>query len=336
METNPPLSRFLQEPDPPPGDAKRPESSSCERPKTKRGGQRKRTAEAVSCELKELLSAHRVNACVFLTLTFPDLVKCLREANRRWHSLASNAFKERYLLAVLVVERCKSGLVHYHVIALLRSGADVRSGFDFEAFKAARTATGSAKVALTRRYGASASPALREEWAWWKQNAPSFGFGRVECAPIEKPEGAARYVAKYITKATETRLPEDKGARLVRFIGYTKQGEGTSRVRLSTGWAWNTKGARVQRAKFAWAARRMGLVDEDEAKEVLGRHWAYTLGKVGEEAPIGAIPKELREFELLSRIAKLNAKDALLAEVPPSPLARDYPLKLQTSHPLLK
>ena len=44
-----------------------------------------------------------------------------------------------------------------------------------------------------------------------------YGFGRSELLPVKtNSKGLARYVAKYISKHINSRLPEDKGYRLIR------------------------------------------------------------------------------------------------------------------------
>ena len=83
----------------------------------------------------------------FLTLTFADHVLDVKVASRRLNSLASNVLNDRYLAWLRVLERQKSGRIHYHLIVVLP--VDIRSGVDFAAF-----ASGDYR---------SAGPALRAE-----------------------------------------------------------------------------------------------------------------------------------------------------------------------------
>jgi hypothetical protein len=79
---------------------------------------------------------------------------------------------------------------------------DIRTGFDFEAVK--------------RRDYSSASAYLKAEWAFLRQTLPEYSFGRHELLPVRIAVGFGRYVARYVSRAGNTRQDE-KGARLVRF-----------------------------------------------------------------------------------------------------------------------
>jgi hypothetical protein len=136
---------------------------------------------------------------------------------------------------------------------------DIRTGFDFKAVK--------------RGNYASASDYLRQEWKFWRETAPKYGFGRTELLPIRKTaEGVAKYVGKYMAKHVGQRLPEDKGARLLRYS------KGTNRA--STGFAWNSPGAAMWRAKLGTFCRMLGLNSDNYQqllKEWFGRNWVYHL-----------------------------------------------------------
>ena len=83
-------------------------------------------------------------------------------------------------------------------------------------------------------------------------------------------EGIARYVGEYIAKHIGQRLEADKGARLVRFIGY-KAGDRTASCRLS----WNSENAWLWRHKVAAFAKRHGVADLDGMRKTFGPRWAY-------------------------------------------------------------
>jgi hypothetical protein len=136
---------------------------------------------------------------------------------------------------------------------------DIRTGFDFAAVK--------------RGDYHSAGDYLRREWKFWRETAPRYGFGRTELLPIKKTaDGIAKYVGKYIAKHIGQRLPEDKGARLVRYA------KGTNRV--STRFSWNSTGKGMWRAKLGTFCRMFGL-NSDNYKNFLsewfGRNWVYHL-----------------------------------------------------------
>ena len=55
----------------------------------------------------------------FLTLTFADHVTDAREAQRRFHSLATHVLNTRYRARwIRVLERHESGRIHYHLIVV--------------------------------------------------------------------------------------------------------------------------------------------------------------------------------------------------------------------------
>ncbi|MGB7747589.1 MAG: hypothetical protein WBN75_09910 [Verrucomicrobiia bacterium] len=117
-------------------------------------------------------------------------------------SRMTGVLKQRYPEYIIVMERMDSGRIHYHLLVVLAQ--DIRTGFDFAAVK--------------RGNYRSASAYLRREWKFWRETAPKYGFGRTELLPIRKTaEGVAKYVGKYVAKHIGQRLPEDKGARLVRY-----------------------------------------------------------------------------------------------------------------------
>jgi hypothetical protein len=83
-------------------------------------------------------------------------------------------------------------------------------------------------------------------------------------------EGVARYVGKYISKHIRQRVADDKGARLVRYIGY-KPDDRTASCRFS----WNSENAWLWRHKVAAYAKRHGVTGLDGMRRKFGRRWAY-------------------------------------------------------------
>ncbi len=196
----------------------------------------------------------------FLTLTFARHVVAYKPAQKALHSLMTGILKPRYLEYITVMERMSSKRIHYHLLVVMAS--DIRTGFDF--------------AAVWRGDYRSASPYLRAEWAFWRHTAPKYGFGRTELLPIKKTaDGVANYISKYISKHIGQRLPEDKGARLVR---YSKQAN-----RVGIRFSWVTPGAFMWRAKLGAFCRMLKLTP-DNYKECLrewfGRNWVYHLRPV--------------------------------------------------------
>ena len=213
-------------------------------------------AQVLYLEIMALVKMFGLERIGFLTLTFKDHVTSLREAQRRFRSLRAHVIAKRYERAIVVWERQQSGRIHFHLIVVLKD--DIRRGADFAAFK--------------RQDYRSANTALRAEWAFWRVTCrPQCRFGRHELMPVKSTaEGIARYVGKYISKHIGQRLAEDKGARLVRFIGY-KAGDRTASCRFS----WNSDNAWLWRHKVAAFAKRWGAKDSDDLRRIFGPRWAY-------------------------------------------------------------
>lgn len=194
----------------------------------------------------------------FLTLTFADLVLDLREAQRRFHSLVTHVLNERYERCIGVWERMKSGRLHCHLVVVLAQ--DIRTGFDF--------------AACEKRDYRSANSYLRAEWAFNRKTMPAYGFGRTELLPVKSTaEGIARYVGKYIAKHIDRRQDDDKGKRIVRFIGF---GEAGSR-KASAKFGWNSNGAKEWRLKVEAYAHLHGAKTYGEFVGLFGNKWAYRL-----------------------------------------------------------
>jgi hypothetical protein len=228
----------------------------------------KRTAFMVAFEIECLVQEFGIDRIGFFTLTFKDHVTDLREAQKRFRSLRAHVIVKRYRRAIGVWERHKSGRIHFHLVVVL--DLDIRSGADFQAFK--------------RKDYRSANSALRAEWAFWRQTCPKYRFGRHELMPVKSTaQGIARYVGKYISKHVGQRLEADKGARVVRFIGF-KPGMRRTCCRFS----WNNDNGWLWRQKLASFAARNEIKDLDHMKRRFGRRWAYRLQERILAEPLGA------------------------------------------------
>ena len=217
----------------------------------------RKTAFALKLNVLWLIKTYGLERIGFLTLTFARHVVAYKEAQKALHSLMTGVLKERYVEYIIVMERMDSGRIHYHLLVVMAE--DIRTGFDFAAVK--------------RGNYRSANDYLRREWKFWRDTAPKYGFGRTELLPIKKTaEGVAKYIGKYVAKHIGQRLPEDKGARLVRYS------RGTNRA--STGFAWNSLGAAKWRAKLGTFCRILGLNSDNYQtflKEWFGKNWVYCL-----------------------------------------------------------
>lgn len=221
--------------------------------------QQRKSACALAWNVQFLAETHGLEKLGFLTLTFADHVTDRREAQRRLNSLATHVLRVRYPDGfVRVLERQKSGRIHFHLLVVL--AADVRTGVDFAAFGA-------------RDYR-TAGDFLRREWAFWRLTSKRFGFGRTELMPIRSTaEGIGRYVGKYVSKHLGARKDEDRGARLVEYS------RGARMARTRFGWA--TDHGQQWRAKVRLFALIMGVRHGFDVRCIadltrcLGPRWAH-------------------------------------------------------------
>lgn len=230
-----------------------------------------KSSKALAENVRAFVEKYGLDRVAFHTETFADHVVDMKEASRRFNSLRTHVLAVRYLDYIAVVERQKSGRIHFHLLVACRD--DIRTGFNFEAYDNARRAGNpDTRAYWTKIYAASATEALREEWRFWREMAPRYGFGRCELTPIRSTaEAIGKYVGKYIRKHIEKRKPEDKGARLVR---YSKRGRSWSTRFSSLG-----VGAKLWRRKLAQFCRLSGLTWEQLAK-VFGPRWAWHLAPI--------------------------------------------------------
>ncbi|WP_425437510.1 rolling circle replication-associated protein [Neisseria iguanae] len=161
----------------------------------------KKSSTALEMNVHQFISTFGLDKVGFLTLTFADDVQSVEEAQRRFHSLRTNFLKKHFEHYICVYERTKRGRIHFHLI--VNTLQNIRRGLDFQ-----KISSGDYR---------SANPALRQLWKLLRENVHKYGFGRTELLPVKtNSKGLARYVAKYIAKHINSRLPEDKGYRLIR------------------------------------------------------------------------------------------------------------------------
>lgn len=222
----------------------------------KLNGSHRKTAYALTVNVAAFGKRVGVEKVGFLTLTFADHVTDNKEASRRWKSLRTGVLKQRYPGGwVAVRERQRSGRLHFHVLVACRE--DIRTGADFEAF--------------ARKDWSSGNRALREEWAFWRETAVEYGFGRTELLPLKSTlEGISKYVGKYISKNIEGRQEADQGARLVMYA------QGLDHLKPNA-FAWNSPRAWLWRKRVAKVAARCGFTGPEQFKEYFGQTWAWHL-----------------------------------------------------------
>ncbi len=249
-------------------------------------GSQKKTAYALEQNVACMIEEAGLEFCGFLTLTVGDeeedgfrQVWDAAEASRRIKSLENGLLADLFPRSIIVTERHKSGAIHFHLIVECRE--DIRTGFDFASFLAARTARkeGWVNEEAEREYQASASDHLRALWGILRERLPAYGFGRSELTPIFKTgEAISRYVSKYVEKNLFNRLAEDKGKKLVRYMGWKGQ------QMTANGFSWATPAACEWRKNAAALAKTQGVLHREEVALCFGPRWAFRLSRAMQDA----------------------------------------------------
>lgn len=221
----------------------------------------RKTAFKLAKSVERLCSKYGIERVGFLTPSFADHVTCAKEAGRRFKSLRTGVLSQRYVESICVLERMKSGRIHFHLLVVLAD--DIRTGFDFDQ--------------ASRRDYSSANAALRAEWKFWRSitnydgkhpHHPYAIFGRTELMPVKSNrDGISKYVGKYIEKHVGAREERDKGVRLVRY----SQGANIG----SNAFMFVSPRSRLWRWQVGEFARRNECADLSELKAKFGRRWAH-------------------------------------------------------------
>lgn len=223
----------------------------------------RKVANALSWNVAHLCEKYGIERVGFLTLTFADHVTDAREASRRFNSLATRILRPRYEHFIRVLERQKSGRIHYHLLVVVPE--DIRTGVDFDAF-------------ASGRYTSAGKP-LRLEWAFWRKTAPVYRFGRTELMPIRSNSDAlGQYIGKYIGKHIGERTEEDKGVRLVSYSGDARMATSKHTALTSHPDQWRAKVATFCRQVEAWKQQtnpNARIRCMDDLALHLGKRWAY-------------------------------------------------------------
>lgn len=240
----------------------------------------RKSAYALQLNVQSFIDKFGLNRVGFLTLTFADDIRCPKEAQRRFNSLRTNFLKHTYRHYIRVIERTKTGRIHYHLLVATKE--DIRRGLNFREIAA-------------RNY-ASANQAIKRHWQRLREAMPRYGFGRSELLPVKtNSKGLARYVAKYIGKHIESRISADKGVRLCQ----TSQDKGICWKAATSNFQFASPGSLLWRKKLArWVEdtdaylfyknlkggffpcthNHIPITEEnylDRLKEALGSKWAF-------------------------------------------------------------
>ena len=282
-------------------------------------GPRKKQAEALSQNIQWMARTFGKERIGFLTLTLGDFgaggrfrnLKDRKEAQRRFHSLLTNEISKRYVCGVIVTERHKNGGIHFHLAIACKE--DIRGQIDFAACFPAKDFSG--KPVQKPDYS-TATVAIKREWAYWRYTAKLYGFGRHNLQPMRlNGEALGRYLGEYLRKDWEHRLPEDKGARCVRYFGHwSKDGRVAGERRKpppdNGRFGWLTARARAWREMVKQAVMVLNYqgakITEQNIKDRLGPKWAWKMGKLFEA--VWFVEGEWQEQAVREVIAELNFK----------------------------
>lgn len=258
-------------------------------------GPRKKQADALTENIKWMAETFGKDHVGFLTLTLGDMdaggrfrnLRDRKEAQKRFHSLLTNVIAKRYACGVVVTERHRNRGIHFHVAAVCTE--DIRGTIDFEACFPPKDHFG--KRVRKPDYS-TANDAIKREWAFWRQTCKKYGFGRHQLQPMrENGEALGRYLGEYLSKDWEHRLPEDKGARCVRYFGHwSKTARSESKRRqvppYGSRFGWMTPRARAWRElmkQICIVIKYKGFnLTEANIKEIIGAKWAWKMGRLFE------------------------------------------------------
>ena len=224
-----------------------------------------KTAYAIRVNVARMIQEEGIDCIGFLTLTIGNQKKTgfeqvfdAEEASRRFNSLRPFVLKNIFSRAVIVTERHKSGAIHFHLVGAVRGRVNIKKGFRWEGVK--------------KRRNTNACQELRDIWEMMRGSLKEFGFGRAELTPIRTtgPQ-IASYLSKYVTKHLDARRPEDKGKRLVRYLGWDKD------QLKAAEFGWASRPARQWRAKAKQAAALIGCFSPEDCAEKFGPKWAWIL-----------------------------------------------------------
>ena len=211
-----------------------------------------------------------------LTLTFKENLTCMKTAQKRWNNFAREFNRDKmFQLLVKVAEPKKRGAVHYH--CLVKTNYKIRGSINWEVYeKMGKANTTAEKRKLGKELGKSATPHLRDLWAWLRVKCKKTGFGRSELMPLKKPDHIKNYIGKYLEKdMRENALKKDGKNQNMRLITYGKNVPKVANQQFS----WVNGKASIFRRRLASYCDARGIKSKDELVELFGPSWSFHLYK---------------------------------------------------------
>jgi hypothetical protein len=208
-----------------------------------------------------------------------------KEAQRRFHSLLTNKISKRYQCGVIVTHQHESGGLHFHLAIVTQE--DIRGNIDFAACFPPEDKNGKRLYPPNYSFG---NPAIKREWAFWRRISKGYGFGRHELQPMpENRQALGRYMGRYLSKDWDNRLPEDKGARCVRYFGHWskdahEKGEAKIKPPHKCRFSCLTPRAKVWREMVKQVITvlnyNVAKLTPENIKDKVGPKWAWKKGKL--------------------------------------------------------
>jgi hypothetical protein len=231
-----------------------------------------------------MVARYGVNHVGLQTMTIRENVTDRKEFERRFKSIATNAFPKIYLEWLRVFERQQRGAWHAHVVVVTKD--DIRTGTDVVGLNQLLKDKRDRKISQATYYAGikrMASENLRNIWKEFRRlcglkefqsrrrKGKYYKFDACHLLPIiNSAQALAAYVSKYISKGFGQRRPEDKGMRLV---GCTRNVSRLCNERFS----WANGGGKLHRLKLGVLAGLLKFNSLDDFKENFGSKWAYHL-----------------------------------------------------------
>jgi hypothetical protein len=190
---------------------------------------------------------------------------------------------------------------------------DIRGQIDFASCFPAKDARGKP---VHRPDYSTANDGIKREWAYWRKTAKLYGFGRHQLQPMRaNGEALGRYLGEYLRKDWDHRLPEDKGARCVRYFGHWSTEPRRKKERAKTAphksrFGWMTPRACAWREMVKQVVTVLNYtgakITEQNIKEILGRKWAWKMGKLFQA--VYFVEDDWQDFATRGAIAEHNFK----------------------------
>src|ERR1017187_6240045 len=186
---------------------------------------------ALRLRIEWMVATYGVNHVGLSTMTVRENVTDRKEFERRFKSIATNAFPKIFVEWLRVFERQQRGAWHAHVVVVTK--VDIRTGTDVVALNQLLKDKRDRKICKAVYYSGIKRLASANLKAVWKEfrrlcglgefksrrhgkGARYYKFDACHLLPIiSTAQALAVYVSKYISKGFQCRRPEDKGMRLV-------------------------------------------------------------------------------------------------------------------------